>query len=468
MRDASDEHSSTIEPYASVQPKDWTDTAEMLHGSFDRIRNRLAALRGQLWVTPAIMCLLAAVSARAVTWIDDNPIFLDFSAWWYFGGEPETARELLGTLLSGMITMTSLVISITMVVLSLAANQLGPRLIWNFIRDRQIQIVIGVFFSTIIFILIGIRSIRSDDVPDLAVTVATMLVGICLFALLFYVHKIARSIIADTVIDEVAAELLRAIETMFPIEADARRADDPPDQACRRTLCLRKSGYLQVVEYDRLLRVAERRSLTVLIDVRPGQFVLASGEHGLVGSDEPISDAAIEDLRKSFLVGSQRTPTQDVEYSIRQLVEIAVRALSPGTNDPFTAVTVIHRLAASIESLMQRHVVESIRLADSKGSTRVLGVTSTFGGMVDVALNQVRQAAAARGNAAVIITITSVLGDLAAGARTDPHRAALSKHLGAMRRAALRSIDDPADLGDFEAAARKAEHALSTADRSPA
>jgi uncharacterized membrane protein len=437
----------------------------MLEGSFDRLRNALESLRGRLWVIPALMCIAAVIVARAVTRFEGHPLLDDFDAWWYFGGEPETARELLGTLLSGMITMTSLVISITMVVLSLSANQLGPRLIWNFIRDRAIQTVIGSFFSTIVFILVVIRSIGSDFVPDVAVTLATALVGICLFALLFYVHKIARSIIADTVIDEVAADLQRALEALPDAGGRSRPPEEPRDPLYSRSLNLGRSGYVQVVEYERLLHLAEKADLTLRILVRPGQFVLASGEHAVVEADSPIPEDLLGDVKSAFLVGSQRTPTQDVEYSIRHLVEIAVRALSPGTNDPFTAVNVVHRLGGAVEMLMGKQVSERVLLADRQGRLRVVAVTSTFDGMVDVALNQVRQAAASRGNAAVIITLASILGKLAAAAATDHHRATLTRHLRAMERAAIRAIDDPADRADFEAIARAAERALSAGSR---
>ncbi|WP_181707647.1 DUF2254 domain-containing protein [Chthonobacter rhizosphaerae] len=440
----------------------------MLEGSLDRIRNILESMRGRLWVIPAVMCVAAAGAARAVTWTDDYPILQEIDAWWYFGGDPETARELLGTLLSGMITMTSLVISITMVVLSLAANQLGPRLIWNFIRDRQIQAVIGTFFSTIVFILVVIRSVRSDDVPDVAVTAATALVGLCLFALLFHVHKVARSIIADTVIDEVASDLLSAVAAMPDAGSRERPSGSLPDRAVSTPLSIGRSGYVQVVEYERLLRMAEREDATIRISVRPGHFVLASGDHAVIAADRSASEDLQAEVRSAFLVGSQRTPTQDVEYSIRHLVEIAVRALSPGTNDPFTAVDVVHRLGAALERLMGKDVPDCVALADSKGRLRVVGRSSTFGGMADVALNQVRQAAASRGNAAVIISLASMLGKLASATRTEEHRAALLHHLRATARAAERALDDPADRADFDAAASRAkDHLLSRSYASP-
>jgi uncharacterized membrane protein len=190
-----------------------------------RVYNFVVLLRGQLWILPAVMSATAVLLAYAIlgSGVDlSDPRGSDL--WWLYSGDASTARDLLSTLLSGLMTMTSLVVSVTFVTLTLAANQLGPRLIWNFIGDRQIQAVLGLFLSTILYVLVVLRSL--DDtlgpkgVPHVAVTVASVLTVLCLFALLFYVHKIARSIVADTAVKRVATELRdeRALFCASPCE----------------------------------------------------------------------------------------------------------------------------------------------------------------------------------------------------------------------------------------------------------
>jgi uncharacterized membrane protein len=425
--------------------------ARLLGGTVDRIRNAVDAVRSRLWLIPALTSVAAAIAARLVTHAEELPFFGDIDAWWYFGGDADTARDLLSTLLSGMITMTSLVVSITIVVLSLAANQLGPRLIWNFIRDRQIQAVIGLFFGTIVFILVVVRSVHADSVPAVAVTAATALVAVCLFALLFHVSKVARSIVADTVVREVADDLLAAI-------ASARRNlhEGPADPDGLEALpvaavvALGRPGYVQVVDYDRLARMASRHDLVLDVRVRAGDFLLAAGEHIVVhGSCATVSDDTAGAVRKAVLVGSNRTATQDLEYAVRQLVEIALRALSPGINDPFTAITVVHRLAGALEDLSASAICGTILRDDDNGFVRVRGRGTDFTDVLDAAFNQIRQAAATTGDVSVLIAMATEVGQLAATTEDETQLAALRRHLAMLTRAADRAIPEPDDLADF-------------------
>lgn len=420
-------------------------------GSVDRIRNILAAARSRLWLIPAAMTFLAAALARLLVSLDEAEVLHELDAWWYFGGDVETARGLLSVLLSGMLTMASLVISINLVVLTLAANQLGPRLIWNFIGDRQIQGVIGLFFGTIFYILVTLRSTGADAVPDLSVTVSTVLVGLCLFALLFHVHKLARSIVADTVVDEVAESLLKAIDGLGHVRNEEHPEAPFPEGG--HPLAIGRAGYIQVVEYKRLLAVAEKRRIRIAVRVRAGQFVLAAGEHvRILAALEPDEETA-EAIRGAFIIGAQRTPTQDLEYSVRQLVEVAVRALSPGINDPFTAIAVVHRLGAAVERVLEKGTRDRIACVDEEGTVRVVGVTSTFEGLVDAAFNQIRQAAEGGQAMAVLIALADMVGQLLARAAGEEERAVLTVHLQKIERAARRATTEREDLHDFNAIA---------------
>jgi uncharacterized membrane protein len=195
----------------------------------ERIRNVVVLLRGQLWIIP--LCLSALALGLAYWILTSGASFLEVrdvgGFWWLYGGDASSARDLMSSLLSGLMTMTSLVVSVTFVILTLAANQLGPRLISTFMGDRQIQTVLGLFLGTILYVLVVLRSLDetlgTEGVPHVAVTIGSALTVICLFALLFYVHKIARAIIADSVVARVAGDLHNDIRSM--LSSDPRASD---------------------------------------------------------------------------------------------------------------------------------------------------------------------------------------------------------------------------------------------------
>ena len=433
----------------------------------ERLANILVRLRSSLWLIPLAVAaasfalayyLLASGLAFSAGAIDDM--------WWLFGGNADTARDLLSTLLSGMITMTSLVVSITMVVLSLAAGQLGPRLIWIFIRDRQIQGILGLFIGTIVYLLVILRSVDGDlgegGVPHIAITVGSGLTLACLFALLFHVHKVSRLLISDVVVLMVAESLYAAIERLPRKDGSPLESGGAVVLPHEEEVALGKSGYVQVVDYGALCRLAHKHDLLLDVELRAGHFVLAEGVAVRAHAARPLDDEALSGIRDAFVVGGDRTPAQDLEYSIRQLVEIAVRALSPGINDPFTAIAVVHRLGAAL-SMIDRHVLPPEEHVDGEGRLRVRAVTTTHAGLVNAAFNQIRQAAAQ--SASVLIAIAQIFAQLAQVVEGLPLRAALRHQVGAIDRAG-RSLPEPIDREAFANAIDPALQALGPAPNS--
>lgn len=425
--------------------------------------NLLTRLQASLWLIPAAMCVAMLGLAYAMVF---SPLAFPTpdaeQYWWLFGGDAATARDLVAAVLSGIITMTSLVVSITMVVLSLASGQLGPRLIDNFLRDRQIQVVLGLFTGTVFYCLFVLRSINeelgADYVPHIAITTATVLAMLCLLALLFYVHKIARSIVADTVVSQVADNLERAILR----EAGNRPSDghgpSRGQYALTIPLPLNASGYVQVIEFDQLVDLAQREGIVIDLRVRPGHFVLRGSHALMIMANAHVSEGVRTAIRRAFTVGKDRTPTQDLEYSVRQLVEIAVRALSPGINDPFTAVAVMNRLGGALE-LAALNAAPVRHYADDEGNLRVLAQPSDLPDLFDTALNQIRQAASQ--TPSVLIQLAHLCAQLASVLSDAPSLGSLRGHLQKTSRAGLRHIDDPADRSDFISAIANAQRILS-------
>jgi uncharacterized membrane protein len=417
----------------------------------ERVWNLLNWLRGRLWLIPGIMSLAAGGLAYGLIG-PGGGLFENYTdTWWLYSGDPGTARDLLSTLLAGMITMTSLVVSITVVVLSLAANQLGPRLIWNFIEDRRIHTVIGLFVATILYTLLVLRTVEDElgpeGVPHAAVTLASVLTIACLFALLFHVSMVARSIVADTMVREVADSLDDFVRQLAQEPPGEARDRTPASYPHRCSALLGRSGYVQVVNYKAMCALAQKHDLLIVLDVRPGHFVLRGTEHLHIRAPKHVVDDVVEEIADLVVVGSGRTPTQDLEYSVRQLVEIALRALSPSLNDPNTAIAVIDRLAAAFEIVSSRSLPAK-EYCDEDGRLRVMANTTDYEGLMDAAFNQIRQAASS--NPAVLIGLGRRLTSLLQVATSAQQKEVIAKHLRMLERAAgtVAEHEDRNDLLD--------------------
>lgn len=432
----------------------------------DRIRNILVFLRGQLWLIPLVMSTLALALAW---WLLNSGAALleEWDAgklWWLYSGDASSARGLLSSLLSGLMTMTSLVVSVTFVILTLAANQLGPRLIATFMGDRQIQAVLGLFLGTILYVLVVLRTLGdtlgNEGVPHVAVTVGSVLTIICLLALLFYVHKIARAIIADNVVARVAGDLGSDIRGILPEGAGKTEAALPDLTEPRvGTVSLGRAGYIQVIDHERLVAIACREKALLEVRVRAGHFVLRNGEHVVVHGTRPLDDEAVEAVRRTFVVGAERTPAQDLEFGLRQLVEIALRALSPGINDPYTAVAVIDRLGAALEEIFQRALQPAI-WRDKDGTVRVIAQCSDVQGLTDAAFDAIRQAAGELPT--VLIRMADVLGQLAPVLRSAPMQEAVLGHLAKLAETAKEARLAPSDREAVLARIEQARVAVTT------
>lgn len=272
-------------------------------------------------------------------------------------------------------------------------------------------------------------------------TIGTTLVVSSVVLLVFFVHHLAQSIVADTIINRVG-DALDSFTSALPAKknhaGDSRFTSDPLPEGTIVTSP--RSGYLQFVDYETIVRKAAHADTSVVIAHRPGQFVVAGETLARVTSAKAEGDMA-KCVRDSIEIGNGRTAVQDIEYSIRQLVEIALRALSSGINDPFTACAVIDRLAKSLASIMERSLPQSV-FRDEKGTVRVYAPQADFEGIADVAFNQIRQAGAEQ--PAIMIRLADGLGQLLGVADTQ-QAAVLRVHLERVRETGAREIADASD-----------------------
>ena len=409
-------------------------------------------VRTSLWALPLAMVLVAAllavVALRAKIDVGSDPV------WFLYSGSASQAPQFLGNLVSAMITMATLAISITMVVLTLAAQQLGPRLIRNFMSDWRTQASLGLFTATVVYLLLVLRSVYGDDVANLAITIGTALVLACLASLLVFVHHLARTIISDNIIDSVGAALDRDIMRLMP-ETDAEPPPPPGKSAASGTIPVVTGGYVQAVDIDALVRQATDANALIELTIRSGQHAVPGSPIARV-SPQTEAESLAKAIQAAFVIGRTRTAVQDLEFSMHQLVEVALRALSPGINDPFTAIAVLDRLTLSLRLMMKREPMRS-RFADDKGIVRLVVPVSTFEGLTDAAFNQIRQTAET--NPAILIRMADNIGQLLRLA-DEGHRPPLKKHLRLLVNAAGRGIAEERDRKDLKAIVDAARGAL--------
>jgi uncharacterized membrane protein len=433
--------------------------------------NRWDALRTTYWFLPGVMAASAVALAALTLELDrltGDRVSREW-AWTYTGG-PEGARAVLSTVAGSMITVAGVVFSITIVALSLATGQFGPRLLRNFIRDRSNQFVLGTFTATFIYCLLVLRTVRGTDderfVPGISVALGIVLALAGLGVLIYFIHHVAVSIQATQVIATVTDELHETIDRLWP-EA---LAQEPPGPVSSRELGIppameesaapipaRESGYLVSISDDTLLRLARERDLVVRLAHRPGHFIVRGNPLAFIWPGDRVDDELCNLINGVYTLAAHRTPFQDVEFAIDQLVEIAVRALSPGINDPFTAMTCIDRLGEALCRLCQRSVPSPYRYDEEK-RLRVIAPPATFGSIADAAFNQVRQYG--RSSAAVLIRMLETLAVVANHARREEDRAALERHAKLVHRASAQGLPEEADRADVEQRYQAVEQAL--------
>ncbi len=367
-----------------------------------RLRASWEYLRGTYWAVPSAMSVAAVLLSIGMIQLDQaaTPRLLHQLSWVYTGG-PEGARAVLSTIAASMITVAGVTFSITIVALTLASQQFGPRLLRNFLRDFGNQVVLGTFVSTFLYCLLVLRTVRGSDdaefVPHLAVTVGVTLAMLSLGVLIFFIHHVATSIQASRIIANVAEDLEGSIERLFPeaigedaASADGARpsADGPSTGHDARAVIARTTGYVQAIDAEGLMRIAREHDVVVRVHARPGSFVRRGGVLLTVAPAPGQAHPDDQSFHDGFIIGSERTGTQDVAFFIDQLVELAVRALSPGINDPGTARLCIDRLEQALCQLGGRRIPSAERY-DDDGRVRVLACPLTFPDLVESAFDEI-------------------------------------------------------------------------------
>ena len=411
------------------------------------LRKLFSQIAGTFWLLPGVMTCLGVLLAVGLVALDRSnvlPAALLNNTWVYNGGGTG-ARTLLGAVVSSTIGVAGTVFSITIAALSLAAGQMGPRLLRNFTHDRGVQFTLGTFLGTFSYALMVLRSVRTQDegafTPHFSLTISIVLAFVCVATLIYFVDHMAGRINVDTVIDLVSDDLRSAVRRLT---TDAPQHAPPADtfwRTAKRVVDDRR-GYLQELDDGGLATWAQRHRCAIRLLVRPGDYVFPGAPFAEVLN--PV-DGVETAIRNATALGAARVSSSDLEFAVRQLVEVAVRALSAGINDPHTAISVLDRLGASLCDLARVHLVTGVVVRESSVVLQVPAID--YAGLVDGMFHMIRQNAA--GSIAVLARMLEVL-EAVSSCEYDPHRRSeLRRHADLILSDGVRSIPNVADLQDL-------------------
>jgi uncharacterized membrane protein len=427
----------------------------------NRIKQIWSTIRDSLWFVPTLTVLSAVLLAIILIDVDSrlgNEMWLRWPR--VFGAGAEGSRGMLSAIATSMITVAGVVFSITIVALAQTSTQYSSRILRKFMADRTNQLVLGVFVSIYAYCLIVLRTIRGGDennfVPSLAVLMAIVLAFLGIGVLIYFIHHIARSLQASQILASVGAETLGAVEALFPEplgqgeaqsdEAEALLADEThPWQA----IPARRTGYIQWVDTQTLLTAAQYGNngggnddegpIIVRMVKGIGEFAIEGVT--LLYLSRPLAedDPRIARLQGAYGMGPQRTIDQDAAFGIRQIVDVALKALSPGINDSTTAIMCIDRLTAILTSLAERHVEPPYRYLD--GELRVIARGPTFEGMVNESFDEIRRSAA--GNVTVLEALARALEAVAGVTSEAARQMVILEQVEALAEVVQRTVPAP-------------------------
>ena len=374
-----------------------------------------------------------------------------------FGAGAAGARGMLATIAGSMMTVVGVTFSMTLMTLALASSQYTSRILRNFMRDRVTQVVLGIFAGIFTYCLIVLRTIRGGDeggfVPSLSVAVSVVLAIGGIGALIFFIHHIAASIQASSIIASVAAETLVAVDRLFPGKLGQGLDDDDADPS---TLALSesnwqavtapKNGYIQSVDGDALLRLAREHQTLVRMERGIGEFVVQHTAVASLALEVPPKKEIIAAVQSAYSISRHRTLEQDCAFGIRQIVDMALRALSPSTNDTTTAVMCVDYLTSILSRLASRNVPSSHRYED--GKLRMVTLGPTFASLVAESFDQIRGSAG--GNVAILLRILDGLQTIASLTTSGSRQQVLREQVEWIAEVAARTIKSPHDRTQFE------------------
>lgn len=363
-----------------------------------RLRTLASYLRSTYWFVPSLMGL-AGIAGALLTLALDRAIIGSEPVAWLFDGDTAAARAVLETVAGSMITVAGVAFSITVVALSLASRQFGPLLLRGFMRDRPNQIFFGTFVATFLYCLFVLRTIYEGGaaIPHVSVTVAIGLGAASVGVFVYFIHHIAQSIRLEGVLSRVDADLDRLVETCLSearggaIEGGAIEARLPEDFARRtRVVAADDDGYVETRSDEELVRIACEHDLVLEAVVRPYDFVLRGEALLRAYPSERCTESVAHALSKAVVVGSDRSSADDLRSGMEQLVQLALRALSPSLNDPQTAMAAMDRMTGLLARVAALRPAEGA-IPGPDGAVRLIAPRTSLDELLEEAFDPIRR-----------------------------------------------------------------------------
>lgn len=417
-------------------------------------------LTATFWFIPVLIIGMAVFLSVGLVSLD-NITSIPQEGWirFFLVNSSDSARSILSTISGAMIGVAGTVFSVTLVALTLASSQFGPRLIKKFMYVRLNQVVLGTYISTYLYCLLVLNAIKDSNgytfIPSISILVAIFAALTNIILLIIFIHQIAVSIQADKIISDISGFLTKQVETLFPDKMgnDFKEEKDfeegPAISNYKKNIPLKssKGGYLQYIDSEVLIQIITSNDSLLKLNHRPGSFLVKGEEIGVLYSNKDWSEESTGELLNQFVFGKTKTSQQDLEFSIHQMVEIAARALSPGVNDPYTAIACIDNLTATMCYLAEAKFPSKYRV-DEDGNLRVIADVLDFEGVLDAAFNQIRQFS--EGSTAVIIRLVEALITILHFTRRESHKKAVIYHAKMVLRLGQETIKEKNDLNDLE------------------
>jgi uncharacterized membrane protein len=409
-----------------------------------RLRAIWDDLQSSLWYRPAIYTLIALVLALITPYIDQ------LTTWQFYNIGADNARAVLSSIASSMLTVVTLTFSILMVSFTLASQQFSPRILRTFTRDRASQHVMGLQIGTFLYsLLVMVRVNEVGDtifVPLLSVLGAIGFSMVGIGAFIYFVDHISRSIRVNYIIANIGEQTVALLHGEMPEQVAAYARQEDREFALQRetaaTLTAPSAGYLQGVDVERLVKIAQEHDLLLEMACRTGDFIPRGRPLLQIHPADNVDDALCEELQNQFDLGTERTMFEDVLFGIRQLVDIALKALSPAVNDPTTAMNCLDHLTNILVQAAHRPH-QPVHRCDETGEVRLLVQTVTFAAMVELAFHQIRHYGA--GDALVVARMIDALTEIAAATAETERRTVLWRYVLMVRRSADNGLTDPQD-----------------------
>jgi len=398
------------------------------------LRHAMYNLRGGFLIRPLTIALALGFAGASMSWLEEE--YPAVSSWvpstlFPSHADPQIAQVILAGIAASIMTVVSIVFAILLMTLTLASMQFSPRIIVSFTRDRVTQWTLGIFLGTFSYCMAALPAARSLPQPfaPVATVLGAMLLALaCVGLLLFFIHHISQAISVNHIVDRIAEETEAMIDEMMPLPHWPNRPksnDALTANPSEVAVPSHDSGYIRFIDTRRLVALAKHHHVSIRVLRRVGNFVPAGAPIMMVSKGNRLPSEATADLQAAFDIGPTRTLQQDVEFGVLQIVDVALRAISPAVNDPTTAITCVDQLSRILVRFASRQPPDEI-LYDPPGIVRVSVRWMHFERLLEAAFEQIRMYS--KSDVAVSLRLLRALGDIAASTPDPEYRRLLIDH----------------------------------------